>query len=322
MAALLEAGANPNAVDVDGVSGLMWASGSEVADGSHKKGLLEKAQAGHAEVVKKLLIYGANPDKRDKDGITAIMYAAYQGHYDVLLVLLQWGADADIKSNAGKTALQLARNAGFIQSIEVIRQGPNILQLPMSSDLLAMSTCGWLLSVLRAPRGTGVYPVLPHADQTGGRGVDTEIFEGSQSRCTTTEDMNKRTGGHGSGIDKDKNKEQCVGTSDTNTLAQELDQGGSPYTIQRSCAALSMNGLHSSIGDLLEIIDAQNMLYRGTSPLSERDRPASEANVVKAVREVVHHLGVLNFGAQTRATQQLMILYDRYQKYRKKGNLG
>lgn len=45
---LLEAGSDVNAVDSDGVSALMWASGSEAADeNDHKKGLLEKATKGH-----------------------------------------------------------------------------------------------------------------------------------------------------------------------------------------------------------------------------------------------------------------------------------
>lgn len=80
IAVLLEAGADVNAVDIDGVSALMWACGSETSDENHKKGLLEKANKGHSDVVLLLLQYGALVDMTDNDGITAIMYASYHGH--------------------------------------------------------------------------------------------------------------------------------------------------------------------------------------------------------------------------------------------------
>lgn len=72
---LLQAGADVNAVDNDGINALMWASGSEAAGEAYKKGLqsLEKAIKGQKDVVQLLLQYGTRPDDRDKDGITAIM---------------------------------------------------------------------------------------------------------------------------------------------------------------------------------------------------------------------------------------------------------
>jgi ankyrin repeat protein len=125
--ALLEAGANANAVDVDGVSALMWASGSEAEDEKHKKGLMEKATKGQVEVVEALLRYGAKIDLRDKDGITALMYASYHGHSGAVEVLLNWGADADIRNNVKKTALHLARNAGLNETASAIIEGPTIM---------------------------------------------------------------------------------------------------------------------------------------------------------------------------------------------------
>ena len=117
-----------NAVDSDGVSALMWASGSETSnDDEHKKGLLEKATKGHIEVVQKLLQYGAKPDLQDKDGITAIMYSCFHGHTGAVEVLLNRGADANLKNKAGKTALQLAINSGFPETARVVLAGPTIL---------------------------------------------------------------------------------------------------------------------------------------------------------------------------------------------------
>jgi ankyrin repeat protein len=128
VATLLDAGCDVNAVDNDGVSALMWASGSEVRDDKgHKNGLLEKAEKGHVEVVTLLLKYGALPDKRDRDGITAIMYACFHGHAGAVEVLLNAGADASVKNQAGKTALNLAKNAGFPDAVAAIMNGPTIL---------------------------------------------------------------------------------------------------------------------------------------------------------------------------------------------------
>lgn len=93
---LLNAGAKVNKIDYDGVTALMWASGSDTSeDSEHKKGLLEKANKGDtlAKVVELLLAFGALIDARDKDGITAIMYASYHGHTDVVKFLVKSGAD-------------------------------------------------------------------------------------------------------------------------------------------------------------------------------------------------------------------------------------
>ena len=158
----------------------MWASGSETSgDNIHKKGLMEKAQQGHIDVVKQLLQYGAQPDLRDKDGITAIMYASFHGHAGAVEILLNAGhslthslthspthslthslthsgSDASYRNKDGKTALQLAVNAGYIEAANTIKRGPTIMTLDIP-ELLYVPTCGWLLSVLRAPKGTGIF---------------------------------------------------------------------------------------------------------------------------------------------------------------------
>jgi ankyrin repeat protein len=104
VAVLLEAGADVNAVDEDGVSALMWASGSEVkkGNGDHQKGLFEKAEKGHIDVIRLLLKYGAQPDMRDRDGITAIMYACFHGHSGAVKAFLNEGANADFRNMAGR----------------------------------------------------------------------------------------------------------------------------------------------------------------------------------------------------------------------------
>jgi hypothetical protein len=136
----------------------MWAAGSEAADeSSHRKGLLEKATKGHIKVVQLLLKYRARPDMRDKDGITAIMFAAYHGHAGAVAVLLNAGASADFINKAGKTALQLARNSGHAEAARAIIEGPSFMNSSTIDDLHSWTACGWLLSVVRAPKGTGVF---------------------------------------------------------------------------------------------------------------------------------------------------------------------
>lgn len=125
---LLEAGSNVNAVDADGVSALMWASGSEATgNDDHKKGLLEKAHKGHVQIVQLLLRYGANVDMRDKDNINAIMFASFNGHANVVKVLLNAGADGNYVNKDNKTALMLARASGHAHVVDTILTGPTIM---------------------------------------------------------------------------------------------------------------------------------------------------------------------------------------------------
>jgi len=62
-----------------------------------------------------------------------------------------------LKNKAGKTALQLAINAGFPETAQVLRGGPTILTLALD-EMRLISTCGWLVSVLRSPYGNRIYP--------------------------------------------------------------------------------------------------------------------------------------------------------------------
>lgn len=126
--ALLAAGSNVNAVDADGLSALMWASGSEAAgDEVHRKAFFEKAMKGHVQVVNLLLKYGAEVDRRDNDLITALMFASFNGHDGAVQALLNAGANADFINRSGKTALMLAKTSGNQNVVEVIENGPSIV---------------------------------------------------------------------------------------------------------------------------------------------------------------------------------------------------
>lgn len=66
------------------------------------------AGAGHADLVRTLLDYGALPDRKDGYGNSALMYAAMRGHTAVARVLLSSGAYPDVRTPEGVTALMLA----------------------------------------------------------------------------------------------------------------------------------------------------------------------------------------------------------------------
>ena len=99
--------------------------------------------------------------------------------------------------------------------------------------MVQVSACGWLLSVLRAPSGTGIY--FPH-----------QPAHGNEKRS------------------------------------------GSAHTLATSCTVLSMNGLDDTLGELLLIV------HKAT------------------VTEVVAHLGITQYAAKVRATDQLKRLFSAW----------
>ena len=92
---LIHIGANPNAVDGDGGSALIWAS-----------------YRGNLRAVKSLLAYKAQVDLRDNDSETALSCAVAGGHINVLELLLDSGADPYIVNSKGWNALTWAASWG------------------------------------------------------------------------------------------------------------------------------------------------------------------------------------------------------------------
>ncbi len=96
---LLDAGADPNAVSVGGITPLMAA-----------------AQTGDLARVRMLLEAGADPNAVEKDGRSALHMAAWRAGEDMIRLLLEAGARPDIRNNSTQTPADVAdarrRNLG------------------------------------------------------------------------------------------------------------------------------------------------------------------------------------------------------------------
>lgn len=88
---LAQAGADPNAPDLDGWTALTWASWS-----------------GMPQVAERLLAMGARVDPADRQGQTPLMVAAARGNAAVVKLLVARGAEKDVKSRDGRTARAFA----------------------------------------------------------------------------------------------------------------------------------------------------------------------------------------------------------------------
>jgi ankyrin repeat protein len=137
---LMGQGADPNGVDQEGRTALMFAAfnghteiarllldaGSEVGirDAMGRTALLFASTGPFEETVKLLLDHHADPNIVDNDEhFSPLMHAAAEGQLEVVKILLARGADPELKDIDGETAALFARNnghtevAGLIQSV-------------------------------------------------------------------------------------------------------------------------------------------------------------------------------------------------------------
>ena len=93
--ALLSAGADVNAQDVQGRTALMWATTGATGTDSHP------------ELLPLLIQAGANLDTRDNKDGTAVVYASIHGHLESAWILIEAGADVNVRKGR-TTALGFA----------------------------------------------------------------------------------------------------------------------------------------------------------------------------------------------------------------------
>jgi ankyrin repeat protein len=104
--ALLDAGADVNEADDDGITSLSWA-----------------AISNRVELARLLIQRGADVNHVDKKGMTPLLYAASIDYGDSAMIdlLLKSGAQAGARTKEGLTALDLARkyqNTHLLASLE------------------------------------------------------------------------------------------------------------------------------------------------------------------------------------------------------------
>ncbi|MFW9893065.1 MAG: ankyrin repeat domain-containing protein [Candidatus Thorarchaeota archaeon] len=98
-------------------------SGHDEAD----KNLLESAEVGDFEGVKKALDDGANPKAVDGRGMKSIHWAALRGHYEIVSILLDRGADVNSSNSADWTPIMHASMEGYFEIVELlIQNGANV----------------------------------------------------------------------------------------------------------------------------------------------------------------------------------------------------
>jgi ankyrin repeat protein len=105
--ALLKDGADVNAAQGDGVTGLHWA-----------------ARQGHEELARTLVVAGANVKATTRFGaITPLHLAAERGSGPIVTMLVGAGADVNARTSTGATALMLAAAAGDTAAIAALLDG-------------------------------------------------------------------------------------------------------------------------------------------------------------------------------------------------------
>lgn len=82
--------------------------------------LIIAADAGHLEIVKRLIAKKVPLNEQDMFGNTALIVAVIKGHFDIVQILLEAGADPDIQDSKGFTAMILAAKEGRMNMVEAI----------------------------------------------------------------------------------------------------------------------------------------------------------------------------------------------------------
>ena len=107
VAALLGAGADPNAWDTDAPAGPV---------------LLDAVAGPDDRLVRLLLARGADPNERDGQGVTALMVAASSADPACVCALIRHGAEVNAKTEGGDTAWGYAASEGRTDNIAVLAQ--------------------------------------------------------------------------------------------------------------------------------------------------------------------------------------------------------
>jgi uncharacterized protein len=135
---LLDRGCNPDTLDADGRTALMYAAFNghttvlqkliqrgaslNTCDVYGRTALMMAASGPYQEAVKLLLVNQADPNITDKeDHFSALMYAAAEGQTEVVKLLLTYNADPFMKDIDGDEALTFAGNNNHDEAASIIQ---------------------------------------------------------------------------------------------------------------------------------------------------------------------------------------------------------
>jgi ankyrin repeat protein len=171
--ALLDRGADVDAVEGDGSTALHWAAQGD--DGDLVEALLEAGASpnaatrfgvtplelasnnGNRDLIDRLVTAGADPNSVSREGQTPLMSAARAGRVDAVEALLEHGAKVDAaEAWRGQTALMLAAGEGHV---EVVRA---LLEAGASVAATAKSGFTPLLFAVRNAHGDTIRLLLDH----------------------------------------------------------------------------------------------------------------------------------------------------------------
>jgi ankyrin repeat protein len=142
MRALVVAGADPNALEIDRydivtiaavaddlptleVSLVLGCSAKNITSRYDGTALIAAAHLGHAEIVRTLIQAGAPLDHVNNVGWTAVIEAIVlgdggPGHTETLRILVEAGADVNLPDQNGRTPLSLARARGYRAMVNLL----------------------------------------------------------------------------------------------------------------------------------------------------------------------------------------------------------
>jgi uncharacterized protein len=151
--ALVKSGADINAAQGDGMTGLHWAAlkndvdlgrlllkGRANVEVTTRLGgytpLLLAAKDGNVAMIKELLAAGADPNAATSHGTTALMFAAAAGSGEGVTALLENHVDIDAKETKGETALMMAAANGRAEVVRTLAaRGADFKAVTKSKDL-------------------------------------------------------------------------------------------------------------------------------------------------------------------------------------------
>ncbi len=87
---------------------------------SFNNSLVDAADNGDIEEVKRLLKSGVKPDSEGEFGVTALMRASFKGHVDIAELLIKSGAYLDAADIGGDTALHMASRSGNAKVVKLL----------------------------------------------------------------------------------------------------------------------------------------------------------------------------------------------------------